>query len=187
MRVFGGPVDAVPPSTRLQTGDPVVAVPAAGVRRCGGELFGGVRLQVHVDLECHAAGLLYHPSGDAAVDCVPESQTMQKASWDVSALYGDFLCLFGSAVYACSNVGQEYLVKKENRRVSSLLDCGVAMRVDLMVFVLQMEFLGLVGFFGFLISSAQAVYFEGDVVRAVDWYDGVSCSSRSRGDVFGGA
>ncbi|KAH7474088.1 hypothetical protein PRIC1_014401 [Phytophthora ramorum] len=70
------------------------------------------------------------------------------ASWDVSALYGDFLCLLGSAVYACSNVGQEYLVKKENRR---------------------MEFLGLVGLFGFLISSMQAVYFEGDLVRAADW------------------
>lgn len=34
-----------------------------------------------------------------------------------TSLYGDFLCLLGSAVYACSNVGQEYLVKKKNRRV----------------------------------------------------------------------
>ncbi|KAI9908600.1 hypothetical protein PsorP6_016622 [Peronosclerospora sorghi] len=40
-----------------------------------------------------------------------------KASWNVTALYGDFLCLVGSAIYACSNVGQEYLVKKENRRI----------------------------------------------------------------------
>ena len=42
-------------------------------------------------------------------------------SWNASALYGDFLCLLGSAVYACSNVGQEYLVKKRNRRVSGRL------------------------------------------------------------------
>ncbi|KAG6622537.1 Drug/Metabolite Transporter (DMT) Superfamily [Phytophthora cinnamomi] len=81
-------------------------------------------------------------------DVIRDQETMLKASWDVSALYGDFLCLFGSAVYACSNVGQEYLVKRENRR---------------------MEFLGLVGVFGFLISSLQAAYFEGDVIRAVDW------------------
>lgn len=81
-------------------------------------------------------------------DVIRDQETMLKASWDVSALYGDFLCLFGSAVYACSNVGQEYLVKKENRR---------------------MEFLGLIGLFGLLISSAQATYFEGDIVRAVDW------------------
>ncbi|KAG7380512.1 hypothetical protein PHYPSEUDO_007070 [Phytophthora pseudosyringae] len=78
-------------------------------------------------------------------DVIRDQETM---SWGVSALYGDFLCLFGSAVYACSNVGQEYLVKKENRR---------------------MEFLGLVGLFGFLVSSMQAAYFEGDAVRAVDW------------------
>lgn len=32
-----------------------------------------------------------------------------------------------------------------------------------------MEFLGLIGLFGLLISSAQATYFEGDIVRAVDW------------------
>ncbi|KAG3120858.1 hypothetical protein PI124_g835 [Phytophthora idaei] len=81
-------------------------------------------------------------------DVIRDQETMLKASWDISALYGDFLCLFGSAVYACSNVGQEYLVKKENRRL---------------------EFLGLVGLFGFLVSSIQAAYFEGDVVRAVDW------------------
>ncbi|KAF4320288.1 hypothetical protein JM18_005056 [Phytophthora kernoviae] len=81
-------------------------------------------------------------------DVIRDRETMLSGSWDVSALYGDFLCLLGSATYACSNVGQEYLVKKENRR---------------------MEFLGVVGFFGFLISSVQAVYFEGDIVLAVEW------------------
>ncbi|POM59926.1 Drug/Metabolite transporter (DMT) Superfamily, partial [Phytophthora palmivora] len=80
-------------------------------------------------------------------DAIRDQETMLKASWNVSALYGDVLCLVGSAVYACSNVGQEYLVKKENRR---------------------MEFLGMVGLFGFLISSMQAAYFERDIVRAVD-------------------
>ncbi|CEG44727.1 solute carrier family 35 member f2 [Plasmopara halstedii] len=78
-------------------------------------------------------------------DSLQEEET---TSWNVSTLYGDFLCLLGSAVYACSNVGQEYLVKKENRRI---------------------EFLGFVGLFGFSISSMQAAYFEGDVIRAVDW------------------
>ncbi|ETI50856.1 hypothetical protein F441_05692 [Phytophthora nicotianae CJ01A1] len=96
----------------------------------------------------HFVGVLFCLVGISVLvisDVIRDQETM---SWDVSALYGDFLCLFGSAVYACSNVGQEYLVKKENRR---------------------MEFLSLVGLFGFLISSIQAVYFEGDVVRAVDW------------------
>lgn len=51
------------------------------------------------------------------------------ASWNVSALYGDFLCLLGSATYACSNVGQEYLVKKKNRRVR--LDVLVTILVPL--------------------------------------------------------
>ncbi|KUG00111.1 Solute carrier family 35 member F2 [Phytophthora nicotianae] len=105
----------------------------------------------------HFVGVLFCLVGISVLvisDVIRDQETM---SWDVSALYGDFLCLFGSAVYACSNVGQEYLVKKENRR---------------------MEFLSLVGLFGFLISSIQAVYFEGDVVRAVDWYEMSRCSSR---------
>lgn len=85
-----------------------------------------------------------------ASDILRDGEGFLSSSWNVSALYGDFLCLLGSATYACSNVGQEYLVKKKDRR---------------------MEFLGMVGGLGFLISSAQAAYFEGDVLRAVDWYD----------------
>ncbi|KAL3669631.1 hypothetical protein V7S43_005016 [Phytophthora oleae] len=99
----------------------------------------------------HFAAVLFCLVGISVLvisDVIRSQETMLNASWDVSALYGDFLCLFGSAVYACSNVGQEYLVKKENRR---------------------MEFLGMVGLFGFLISSLQAIYFEGEVVQAVEW------------------
>ncbi|KAF1329748.1 Drug/metabolite transporter, partial [Globisporangium splendens] len=40
-----------------------------------------------------------------------------QSNWNASALYGDFLCLLGSSIYACSNVGQEYLVKKKDRQV----------------------------------------------------------------------
>jgi solute carrier family 35 protein F1/2 len=103
-------------------------------------------------------------------DVIRDQQTMLKASWDVSALYGDFLCLLGSAVYACSNVGQEYLVKKENRRVRCRLHCEEQFIVLTCAWSLQREFLGLVGLFGFLISAMQAAYFEGAVVRSVDWY-----------------
>lgn len=46
-----------------------------------------------------------------------EDETVTTTAWNASALYGDFLCLVGSFIYACSNVGQEYLVKKKNRRV----------------------------------------------------------------------
>lgn len=48
-----------------------------------------------------------------------EEETTTATAWNASALYGDFLCLLGSSIYACSNVGQEYLVKKKNRRVRS--------------------------------------------------------------------
>ncbi|RLN82515.1 hypothetical protein BBJ28_00020073 [Nothophytophthora sp. Chile5] len=50
-------------------------------------------------------------------DVIRDRETMLNGSFDGSALYGDLLCLLGSATYACSNVGQEYLVKKENRRI----------------------------------------------------------------------
>lgn len=59
-----------------------------------------------------------------------------RASWDSpagasTALYGDFLCLLGSSIYACSNVGQEYLVKKKNRRVRlCMCMCCYAAAVD---------------------------------------------------------
>ncbi|KUF99272.1 hypothetical protein AM588_10008509 [Phytophthora nicotianae] len=71
----------------------------------------------------HFVGVLFCLVGISVLvisDVIRDQETM---SWDVSALYGDFLCLFGSAVYACSNVGQEYLVKKENRRVQAILGC----------------------------------------------------------------
>jgi len=85
-----------------------------------------------------------------ASDILRDGDGFFPVSWNASALYGDLLCLLGSATYACSNVGQEYLVKKKGRR---------------------MEFLGVVGGIGFLLSSAQAAYFEGDVLLAVHWCD----------------
>lgn len=41
--------------------------------------------------------------------------TVSENEWDYSALYGDFLSLLGSAIYGCSNVAQEYVVKKNHR------------------------------------------------------------------------
>ncbi|CAH0514835.1 unnamed protein product [Peronospora belbahrii] len=52
-------------------------------------------------------------------DVLQDEKRMLKASWNMSGFYGDLLCLLGSAVYACSNLGQEYLVKKENHRASN--------------------------------------------------------------------
>ncbi|RLN98337.1 hypothetical protein BBJ28_00010759 [Nothophytophthora sp. Chile5] len=43
-------------------------------------------------------------------DVIRDRETMLNGSFDGSALYGDLLCLLGSATYACSNVGQEYLI-----------------------------------------------------------------------------
>ncbi|KAJ0395550.1 hypothetical protein ATCC90586_007775 [Pythium insidiosum] len=101
---------------------------------------------------CHYIAVLFCLAGISilVISDILRDPTAQGAtsSWSWSALYGDFLCLLGSAIYACSNVGQEYLVKKKNRRV---------------------EFLGMIGFCGFVISSLQAVVFEGSVLAHVDW------------------
>jgi drug/metabolite transporter (DMT)-like permease len=62
------------------------------------------------------------------------------------ALFGDLLCLLGNATYACSYVGEEYLVKQKDR---------------------SMKFLGVANGLGFLLISAQVANFEGDMLLAV--------------------
>ena len=52
-----------------------------------------------------------------------------------NALWGDFLCIIASILYAISNVGQEYLVKTYNRN----------------------EFLGMIGGIGIIISTFQVI------------------------------
>ncbi|GLE01647.1 hypothetical protein PINS_up010481 [Pythium insidiosum] len=111
---------------------------------------------------CHYIAVLFCLAGisvlvlsDILGNPTAQDATSSSWSWSWSALYGDFLCLLGSAIYACSNVGQEYLVKKKNRRV---------------------EFLGMIGFCGFVISSLQAVLFEGAVLADVAWSSGsIAC------------
>ncbi|KAJ8555027.1 hypothetical protein ON010_g9456 [Phytophthora cinnamomi] len=137
----------------LPTTERLLPVPAVGFRGRGGELPGGLRVQVHLDLERHAARLLHHPSGHVAVEFVPEGQVHA-------------LALRGGTVLPRGDQCTRHLGRdsRPGDHAQGFVGC-----------LCIMEFLGLVGVFGFLISSLQAAYFEGDVIRAVDWYD---CSSR---------
>jgi solute carrier family 35 protein F1/2 len=63
------------------------------------------------------------------------------------ALFGDLLCLVAATLYAVSNVGQEILVKTHDR----------------------VEFLGLLGLFGSLLSGVQVALVESDALAAVEW------------------
>ncbi|KAK0425610.1 hypothetical protein QR680_009288 [Steinernema hermaphroditum] len=61
---------------------------------------------------------------------------------------GDMLCVFGSFLYAIANVAEEYLIKQNNSRV---------------------EYLGMVGLFGSIISGIQLAIVERNNLAAIDW------------------
>ncbi|CAL8304999.1 unnamed protein product [Gadus morhua 'NCC'] len=64
-----------------------------------------------------------------------------------NVLLGDGLVLLSAALYALSNVGQEYTVKNHSR----------------------VEFLGMMGLFGTIISGIQLVVLETSAVGAIKW------------------
>jgi solute carrier family 35 protein F1/2 len=64
-----------------------------------------------------------------------------------SALLGDVMVLFGAMLYASSNVGQEALVKRHDRR----------------------EYLGMLGCFGFLLSVVQLIALESSEISEIQW------------------
>ncbi|KAG9265584.1 solute carrier family 35 member F2 [Astyanax mexicanus] len=64
-----------------------------------------------------------------------------------NVLLGDCLVLISAALYAVSNVGQEYTVKNLSR----------------------VEFLGMIGLFGTLISGVQMAVLEIGPIAAIDW------------------
>jgi hypothetical protein len=63
------------------------------------------------------------------------------------AALGDTLVLIGCVFYGISNIGQEYLVKTYDR----------------------LEYLGMLGLFGALVSGVQMVILERDALSAVSW------------------
>lgn len=63
-------------------------------------------------------------------------------------LRGDLLVLLGCVCYAVSNVSQEYIVKNFDRY----------------------EFLGMLGFFGFIFSAIQAAVLEREAIAAIPWH-----------------
>uniref|UniRef100_A0A0N5AYZ3 Solute carrier family 35 member F1 n=1 Tax=Syphacia muris TaxID=451379 RepID=A0A0N5AYZ3_9BILA len=71
-----------------------------------------------------------------------------------SRVIGDILCLSSSFLYAMGNVGEEYFVKQNNR----------------------IEYLGLVGIFGSILSGIQLALFERNELAKVKW-SGVVISS----------
>lgn len=111
-----------------------------------------------------------------AVLVASDVQRDRHGSWDSpagasAALYGDVLCLLGSAVYACSNVGQEYLVKKKDRRVreGGTSPVWMGVHVNIQVALVQLEFLGMLGGCGFAISVVQGAVLEGRALEAIQW------------------
>eukprot|EP00041_Stephanoeca_diplocostata_P026462 m.714264 g.714264 ORF g.714264 m.714264 type:complete len:248 (+) comp22971_c1_seq95:1214-1957(+) len=62
-------------------------------------------------------------------------------------LLGDMLCVTAAALYACSNVGEEYVVCQADKT----------------------HFLGMVGLFGAVLSAVQGAVLEHDRVRAIAW------------------
>lgn len=61
---------------------------------------------------------------------------------------GDFLVLVAALLYACSNVGEEYSVKRRGDNV---------------------DFLGMIGLFGVVVSGVQMVVLERRAIEATDW------------------
>jgi solute carrier family 35 protein F1/2 len=67
-------------------------------------------------------------------------------------LKGDMLVFAGATLYACSNVGEEYLVKKGDR----------------------IEVMAMLGVFGAIISAIQISIIERDALRSVHWTAGAA-------------
>jgi solute carrier family 35 protein F1/2 len=65
-------------------------------------------------------------------------------------LKGDLLVIFGSMLYACSNVTEEYLVKKSNR----------------------IELMAMLGLFGAIISGIQISILERKELHSIKWNAG---------------
>eukprot|EP00761_Pharyngomonas_kirbyi_P009099 gb/GECH01009114.1/.p1 GENE.gb/GECH01009114.1/~~gb/GECH01009114.1/.p1 ORF type:complete len:368 (+),score=46.15 gb/GECH01009114.1/:1-1104(+) len=70
------------------------------------------------------------------------------SSKGVKQLIGDFLCIAGTALYACSNVGQEFIVRYNGGGV---------------------EYLALLGFFGFFINFTQLMILERSELSQIKW------------------
>ncbi|VDK77980.1 unnamed protein product [Litomosoides sigmodontis] len=69
------------------------------------------------------------------------------ASGDANRVLGDILCLIASILYAVGNVGEEFLVKQNSR----------------------VEYLGMVGLFGSIISGIQLAVLEHHELALVTW------------------
>uniref|UniRef100_A0A0R3RI81 Solute carrier family 35 member F1 n=1 Tax=Elaeophora elaphi TaxID=1147741 RepID=A0A0R3RI81_9BILA len=69
------------------------------------------------------------------------------SSGDSNRVLGDVLCLTGSILYAVGNVGEEFLVKQNSR----------------------VEYLGMVGLFGSIISGIQLAALEHRELASVNW------------------
>ncbi|OQR94995.1 Drug/Metabolite Transporter (DMT) Superfamily [Achlya hypogyna] len=81
---------------------------------------------------------------------IVRADTQEVGAMDWNALFGDLLCLFGSTIYAISNVAQEHCVKTKSRR----------------------EFLGMLGVFGFVLSATQAYVYERHTFESIEWSTG---------------
>lgn len=82
---------------------------------------------------------LYNPPSSASGtdnNSSAEDTTAPVSPFSSSALWGDFLCIIASTLYAISNVGQEYIVKQYNRN----------------------EFLGMMGGIGTILSVFQIIF-----------------------------
>lgn len=85
--------------------------------------------------------------GGLALTILSDLQGRQPRSTYPQALKGDVLCIVGAALYAGSNVMQEDFVKNHDR----------------------VEFLGMAGLFGFIISGVQTVALEREALAEIEW------------------
>ncbi|EGG23602.1 putative transmembrane protein [Cavenderia fasciculata] len=76
----------------------------------------------------------------------------EDAGGGTNPLLGDFLCLISSTLYAISNVGQEFTVKKYDR----------------------ITYLALIGIYGSIISGVQLAIFERNELATMDWNSGAT-------------
>ena len=101
---------------------------------------GGLGILVWSDIQGAAAAA----AAAAAANKTEPGQRPSAVPLDVTL--GDMLCLCGTVLYAISNVSQEVLVKKH-----------------------RIEYLGMLGFWGSLISGVQVALLERDDLAAIDW------------------